>query len=422
MASLAPLTERGAELSEYLLDDAVLGVAAARAGFVWQGMPEIARVHFSRKRPAVIQLRILAKPGATEAPALLAEVLGNAAREHAAAETERLVKSRRAQLVRGRPSPVLADDLTGLVFRPPGYDARLPGLRLLHDPEAACAFVTRFTGTPGPTEVRLMAHRLGKRAVLRIRTATGTTVFVRLGPTGNDGPARAFEHHCRIATLLADRPEISVPRPLGFCREFGAAVYAALPGRPPRLSGICGQADTRAALAALKVLHALPSAGLRPHGASAELALIEDWSRRVEKLRPAWTGMLNAALDRVAASLRTLAPTEAAFCHRDFHEGQILVDEGRTGVMDFDTASCADPMLDVGNLAAHYRLHELRTGTCTHTHELIATLGPDGQCDLAARRSVAIWRRAALLRLACIYALTSEPDDVVRGLFTEAAA
>ena len=411
--------DRWDDLAE-VLDPAIVNAALARAGLGGTGPARIERVHFSARRPTVLSLRV---PHGRQTRTLHAEMIGPGAADHAGCEAVRLRKAGRSQLAKAAKSPVIADSQTGLVFRPPGFDARLPGLRLLHDQEAvrdllSSLGIQRASATWAPI---LIAHRLGKRAVLKIDLTSQGTVFVRLAPTRTDRPFRAFERHVRIARALDGNPDVSVPSPLGFEPGLGAAVFERLPGRPPRVAGADGLGDTSATLAALDALHRLDASGLPRHGPAEEIALLDAWADPVSALRPECRSMLLNALDRVTAFLQCLDMPAPAFCHRDFHEGQVLIKGGRAGAMDFDTASASDPMIDVGNLIAHYRLQGLRTGFDVAAFVRFAELGPDlRRPDIDIAR-IEPWRRAALLRLACLYSLTSEPEAVIRALFEEAA-
>ena len=90
----------------------------------------VLRLHVSMKRPPVIRYWC-DRPG--EAALVFAELV-EAPIQHAEEERIRLGKRRRRQLVRDGKDDLFADAPSGLVFRPPGLDARIPGLRWLHHP------------------------------------------------------------------------------------------------------------------------------------------------------------------------------------------------------------------------------------------------------------------------------------------------
>ncbi|MEZ5973836.1 MAG: phosphotransferase [Planctomycetota bacterium] len=55
-----------------------------------------------------------------------------------------------------------------------------------------------------------------------------------------------------------------------------------------------------------------------------------------------------------------LPPHAWVACHRDLHDGQILISGGRPVLLDLDLLCAADPALDAGNLTAHFLLRELQ--------------------------------------------------------------
>lgn len=404
-----------------VLNAANLTSAVERAGLGSGASVDIARVHFSDKRPTVLHLRL---NRGSRSEILLAEFVGEDAARHAQMESTRLSKSRRAQICKQQQSPLAADQQSGLVFRPLGLDARLPGLRLISDRAAASELMASAMGrVDGPIQVTLVAHRLGKRAVLRLEDKTGRCCFVRLGPTASDGAARLYDRHAGIAKSLEDHPDIAVPRPMLFDQQLGAAVYTALSGSPLPFYGAAGFRGMYAAMKALDALHSRNQDSLPAYGPSRELEIVSAWHDRVSALRPEYQKSLNVAHTRVSSELQSMPSSEPSFCHRDFHEGQILIGrDNRAGILDFDTAVCADPMIDVGNLMAHIFLHGLTTGLMVAPFEQAAGMGARFDRPRNDRKRVRIWRRAALLRLACIYAVTSKPRSVVEALLFEAQA
>jgi aminoglycoside phosphotransferase (APT) family kinase protein len=104
-------------------------------------------------------------------------------------------------------------------------------------------------------------------------------------------------------------------------------------------------------------------------------------------------------------------------CHRDLHEGQILLHEGNVGLLDFDTMRFGDPALDVGNLQAHLMLSSLRYGSSVRAF----LNAMDFAVPHLALKRLRLWRSAALLRLAMIYAFGSMPGAIIQSLIDEAA-
>ena len=83
---------------------------------------------------------------------------------------------------------------------------------------------------------------------------------------------------------------------------------------------------------------------------------------------------------------------------------------------DFDTLCTGDPALDVGNFLAHLRLSDLQSGGDTRTLA-VAFLDAYGAAvtgDFAIRTEA--YQRAALLRLACLYSLSTRWAHLARPL------
>lgn len=357
----------------------------------------LARTHFPGRRPVQPVYLVRLSDGRDET--VLAEFRPQDARDHAARATTSLEKSRNGQRSGLVGAPVVAS-VGGLVLRRPGLDERLPGLRLLYDDGFARQTLAGVTGRdPGPVRVRLAAHRLGKRAVLELRTRRGT-VFARLRAVkSGDGADRLARHRAVWAALAPDAP-LAIPAPLGERPDLGVSLFATLPGRPPDF-----HRDGAAVAAALDVLRRLDLAGLPVHRGADEAAILRAWHERCgthcPELAATTSAMIADTCHRLAGRGGDLLP-----CHRDLHDKQILVARGRAGLLDFDTLSLADPAADPGNLLAHLFMAGEETGA------LRRVLDAPG---------VGLWRRAALLRLAMMYAFSDMPDGVLRRLLREAA-
>jgi hypothetical protein len=99
--------------------------------------------------------------------------------------------------------------------------------------------------------------------------------------------------------------------------------------------------------------------GLKRHDFASELEVLDNLSRRHERamgnLPPSWA----AAQERLQA---LALPPRAKFvaAHRDLHDGQLLTDGERVGLIDFDLLCSASPLLDLANLSVHLMLRALQ--------------------------------------------------------------
>lgn len=360
----------------------------------------IERTHFPGNRPIQHVLCGRFRNGRTET--LFAECCPVDPMTHADRVRASLTKSRNGQKSGYDGTAIVLASELGMVLRRPGLDERLPGLRLLHDPAFARVAVRRVLGHDfGPVTAELVAHRLGKRAVLRIR-GVGLNVFVRLRAIkSGEGDAR-LKLHRSLWQSLSDETALRIPKPLGGLPEIGAAFFAVLPGRPADFQS----QDASAVARAIAALQRLDPHGLPVHSGTDEARILLQWFERCKTGRPDLVRKIAPGLTCLIAKLE-LAANSLRPCHRDLHEKQVLVSGGVAGLLDFDTLCLSDPALDVGNLLAH--------------------LFFAGQDEEPLRRlidlpGIGLWRSAALYRLAMIYAFTSTPQSVLDRLIEEADA
>ena len=385
----------------------------------------VLRLHVSMKRPPVIRYRC-DRPG--EDGQVFAELV-EAPIQHAEEERIRLGKRRRRQLARDGKDDLLADAPSGLVFRPPGLDARIPGLRWLHHPGLLEAALIEH-GIAGARidglRLILRAHRLGKRAVLQVDLADAggsKRLFARLRATKGEAGRMAFELHETMAAGLERGSSITVPEPLAFLDEDGAALFTALRGAPMSFrDGVDRQAFAKA-MAAVVELQALDEPALLTHGTIEECCLLEEAVGLFSRLKSELCRPAREALAKIDRELAALPLVENVTCHRDFHEDQLLIQAGwqgeRIGILDFDTLCRADPMLDIGNLLAHVRLAELRQGRNAARLESLIEAALGARFD---RHRLDVWRRAALLRLATVHGHATGEESLAARLIGEAAA
>lgn len=381
--------------------DALIGAGAGR--------PRLERVHFSDRRPVLLQY-------AAGHETLLAEWVPDAGKERAAETIRRLCKPRHGQ-ARGCPEARIVAD-RDFILRTSGLDERLPGLRLLYDAEAARDLVGRLEGAnPGPITPQLVAHRLGKRAVLRLDAADGKGRYARLRAVKSDTGQVQFARHLALWRALGEHSRLRIPEPLGEDPALGLSLYAPLAGHAPRFFGLDGYAACRDITAALRTLQLLPLTDLPVHDTGAETAILRDWYRRTRSVFPGLAAKIHAPLDRLRTDLAALEPLDPVPTHRDLHEKQIFIAGNAAGILDFDTLSLADPALDIGNLQAHLFLAGLHAGRSLQAFEWALLIGMP---DLPVARA-RLWRRAALLRLAMIYAFSDTAPDILHRLIAEAA-
>ncbi|MGJ9405348.1 phosphotransferase family protein [Nesterenkonia aurantiaca] len=297
-------------------------------------------------------------------------------------------------------------------LQPVGSDPRLPELERL-----------AASGT-------VVSHRAGKRAV--VRRGEEFTKVVRRGRAAailqGVNRADAFRHSFRTPEVLA--------------QDESCVTFAGLPGTSLHEPALFAGAHW--GLAWSEVLGAWTQAALMPtsgaggprsgnggsaadpeiprHGAAQETAVLRRWARLVATyLNPAEP--LSALVEEVAAKLQQLPEAPLRPAHRDLHDKQLLWSpQAGPGLLDVDTACLADPALDLGNLRAHARLRVLQGLWQSHEAETVISAVDAAADRLAVPAStLAVYERAAVLRLGCVYAVRPGSRGVAALLRARAA-
>jgi hypothetical protein len=293
-----------------------------------------------------------------------------------------------------------AGDDGAVVLQPGGADRRLRPL----------AGLVRRDG------FTLVGHRPEKRAVL-----AGPGCFVKVLR-----PDRLEDAASRARSVAG--MNIGAPAVLEVDEARGLLVTKALPGRP--LTALLAAADDgpdgidragqacRLAGEALARLHArpVPDHGLPLHGPAQEIAVLERWQRQVAAHVP---GMYPG--QAVLPDLPT--PSRRTLLHRDLHDGQLLVDGDRVGIIDCDLLAVGDPALDLANLLVHLELRGQQgvfgragttpeqSGTVPTVRDLQAAVLEGYRPGGDVRDALPAYARAARMRLRAVYALR-DPDLV----------
>lgn len=270
------------------------------------------------------------------------------------------------------PGAHLGDD-PRLVLQPDGADRKLPGL----------AVAVAAGG-------QLRAHRPGRRGV--VRTTAGDHLKV-VRPGRAEQLVRRHEQLAALVDGVARFPSVLERRDDG-------ALLSTLPGRPAFATDIradaAGIGDLLAAFASTTGPADLPR-----HDAHAEAEVTRTWYRRAVR-----AGRLpDADPTPVLAPLLRGPATPLAVAHRDLHDGQLLVDRGRVGILDPDTLAAAEPALDLANLLVHLELR-VDQGLLAPADRRVAdeVLRATAVTHPTTAARVPAYAAATRLRLAAVYA------------------
>ncbi|WP_120004469.1 phosphotransferase family protein [Nesterenkonia muleiensis] len=273
----------------------------------------------------------------------------------------------------------------------------------------------------------IVSHRPGKRAVVRRETAhsteTVTVEFVKVVRRGKaagvlDGIRRAepFTGPFRTPDVL-DHSDSTV-------------TFAALEGVSLHNPGALGQDQWVQAWNevcrawAQTVTGSLQSApqvtartGALVHRAESESGVLRHWFHLTVGYLPDAAQTERRVAD-ISAQLNRLNEDRLVPAHRDLHDKQLLWSRRRgPGLLDVDTACLADPALDLGNLRAHALLRTLQGVWSARQAETVRFCVDEAAEQCAVPRStVAVYERAALMRLGLVYAVRPQYADVAAEL------
>jgi hypothetical protein len=284
-----------------------------------------------------------------------------------------------------------------VLLQPAGADRRLQTL-------------ARLVSRPGTA---LLAHRAERRAVLQLGTGPGRR-YARVLPPGR---VTATAERWRVAKGLL-KGAVGTPDPVEVDAPSGVILTPALPG--VSLHELLGRGEglehAGAVGRALATLHAAtPRPELTPHRPRQEARVLEEWIAAIARHAPPLEGPVRRAARRVLDRLEDAPLGDLAPSHRDFHDGQVLIDRGDVSVLDFDTLCLAERALDLANILVHLELRALQR-LCGMRWAQAAGCALLQGYGAPADERLQLYADATRLRLACLYAFRPRWGAVVPAL------
>ena len=287
-------------------------------------------------------------------------------------------------------------------------DDDLPGSVLLRNNADG---LQDLVALPGPLDCSVVTHRLGRRAVLRISTVDGTrTRFVKLMSS------KAYRKAERVFASLRGTAGDLVVRPSRSAERFAAFVFEEVEGAS--LHDALWAGDPLDLENLVRVLASFSSTRLQGVARRRDLQ-----SERASALR---------ALDGAELFREEFAPLQeilfglslpdlpgSGLLHGDLHDKQVFLDGSALRFIDADGLSCGSPVIDIINLAEHFRLRGWQG--CSRGPALAAGLEEDAGLDFRdpATRMLRAVTRA---RLAGVYSKRPWWWDLAAQLATDATA
>jgi Ser/Thr protein kinase RdoA (MazF antagonist) len=257
-------------------------------------------------------------------------------------------------------------------------------------------------------DVKILAHRLNRRAVLRLTRADGAPVIVKAYKKGSQKAQAAERLHGLLTnTAFGGTSPVRVPKVLSHGADWPGYAMEQVSGEAiADLSGSTRQQGLRLAGQALGRLHRLPLRLEVGHTLEEEFTVLRCWVDLTSRLSPRRSETLHLARAHVE-NLLAATDAEATECivHRDFHEGQVLVSGGTATLIDFDTVCNGEPAQDIGNFLAHLDYASLRSGIDVADEAgVFLDAYTAANAPVSASR-IRAHRAATLLRLSCIHVL-----------------
>lgn len=221
-------------------------------------------------------------------------------------------------------------------------DPKLPGLASALHRSTVAKLLSDLGSTEEVAGTRLRSYRPGRRAVVEV-SAGGASIFLKVVP-----PSEARDLHERHRYLTESLP---VPDSLGVSADLGIVALRALPGTDLRTilrSG--GAPPDPSSIAGIAGALPEPKAGWHSRSPIRSVSRVVDLLGRLVPDR-------QGQLEQLANAIDDEGKTERVPVHGDFHEAQIIINEGRpAGLLDVDTYGWGHPGDDAATMLGHLHL------------------------------------------------------------------
>jgi hypothetical protein len=266
--------------------------------------------------------------------------------------------------------------------------------------------------------IELLAWRVGSRAVLRVESGAGARI-VKVYHKDRSLLARwrslapSADGRWRTPAVLAWDPE-RLRLEIELCP--GVSLHRRW------LAGEGSAADGARVAEILRWLAAAPLPRRFPaHGVEEEVRVLEERLPAFGRTLASPPAAAARLVERVTAALRALPAAPPLYCHRDFHDKQVLLAGERGSLIDLDLAAAGHPALDVGNMLAHVRLRALK-GAPLPWVPLARAIAQEARRDRGLEGVLGAWTASPLLRLALIYSRRAHRPGLIAALLASAGA
>ena len=230
---------------------------------------------------------------------------------------------------------------------------------------------TNPMGQPRLCAIRVVRYKPERRCLIeydvqweRARASTPpSTLLGKVRAKGLDKKTFRMQQALWQAGFGHDSADgISVPEPFGVIPQFQMWLQWKVPGvaATELFLESRGVALARRVAEAAHKLHRCGVPSHRLHTMADEMGILRERLEQVAEEHPEWRSRLSRLVEACERLGVTVAGPALRGIHRDFYPAQVLVDEERLWLVDFDMYSQGDPALDVGNFLGHLTEQSLR--------------------------------------------------------------
>jgi aminoglycoside phosphotransferase (APT) family kinase protein len=283
-----------------------------------------------------------------------------------------LRKARRTRWAETRrlPPVIPLAELSAIVYTYPN-DCLIDGLRIVSDPKKIQRLLYEHHWEYVPAEWRISDSRLAlttvrykpeRRAVIRCDTRAinrrsgekrPLSAYIRIYADQRGDAVHAIQGRL----FEARRDRLAVPRPIAYIRGRRLFAMETIEGTP--LLDRLAAGDTcavYAAAAAIAELHAHDDTSLPQRTIDSFLADALGSAETLGQVAPETAEAARAIVAGLTGLARQCGRGKSAFVHGDFYYGQVISQEGRAAIIDFDRSFFGEAAADIGNFCAHLRL------------------------------------------------------------------
>jgi tRNA A-37 threonylcarbamoyl transferase component Bud32 len=220
-------------------------------------------------------------------------------------------------------------------------------------------------------KIRLVRHKPGRRCVVEYDVQVERPNAPKESVTliGKTRVRRSGNEAFRLQQAIwnagfdsASTDGISVPEPIGVIGALQMWFQRKVEG-PTIEKFLTTNRGVRLARRVAQAIHKLHSAGVptgRSHTMGDELKILRECFEQVAALHPQWSQRLERLM--VACEKLSGKTPAGGKCgiHRDFYASQVIVNDERLWLLDFDLYCQGAPSLDAGNFIAHITEQALR--------------------------------------------------------------